>query len=319
MKPLVSIICLSYNHENYISQALDGFFMQKVNFEYEVIVHDDASLDKTQEIIRTYKKKYPEVLKPILQSENQYSKGGGIVTKIAYRAASGKYIAFCEGDDYWTDPYKLQKQVDFLEENLDYGMVHTNYSVLYNSKNQIQVKKRLNIQEGSIFLNLLLSGNHIATLTVLVRTDILKKSSDIIYEPSLENKWSMGDYPLWLCIAQQSKVGYINTLTSVYRELENSASHSPNGSKEFMILESICNIGRWFCDKYNFNDYLPIINENELFIGYHLSLLFNSEDKNLYRKKVRKHKIIQKNFRNIVLYIASVSLLFQRLLSYLKV
>lgn len=315
-RPIVSVKTLTYNHAPYIEKCIEGILMQKTNFIYELVIGEDCSTDETRAICKRYAEKYSDVIKLVLSDKNV---GATENSKRTYAECQGKYIAFCEGDDYWTDPYKLQKQVDFLEANSDYGLVHTNYSVLNNQSNKLRSNSKNIIPTGEILRSLLIDGNHIATLTVLVRAEILKKSSDIIYEPSLRNKWSMGDYPLWLCIAQQSKVGYINELTSVYRELENSASHSANGSKEFMILESICNIGRWFCDKYNFNDYLPIINENELFIGYHLSLLFNSEDKNLYRKKVRKHKIIQKNFRNIVLYIASVSLLFQRLLSYLKV
>ena len=123
--PLVSIVSLTYNHEKFIRRALESFIMQKTNFEYEIIIHDDASTDNTQQIIREYKKKYPEIIKPILQEENQKSKGSGIVTKTAYSAARGKYIALCEGDDYWTDPLKLQKQVEFLENNIEYvGCYH---------------------------------------------------------------------------------------------------------------------------------------------------------------------------------------------------
>lgn len=119
-KPLVSIICLVYNHENFVRDALDGFIMQKVNFPFEVIIHDDASTDNSSQIIREYERKYPDIIKPIYQTENQYFKERGRVTKIVYGAAKGKYIALCEGDDYWTDPLKLQKQVDFLEQNPDH-------------------------------------------------------------------------------------------------------------------------------------------------------------------------------------------------------
>jgi len=119
---MVSIICNAYNHEDYISDALEGFVMQKTNFKFEVLVHDDASTDNTANIIREYESRYPDLIKPIYQTENQYSKKRGLVAKIQFGRAVGKYIAFCEGDDYWTDPLKLQKQFDALEAHPEADM-----------------------------------------------------------------------------------------------------------------------------------------------------------------------------------------------------
>lgn len=122
-KPLVSICSITYNHAPYIRQCLDGFLIQKTNFKYEIIIHDDASTDGTAEIIKEYVEKYPDLITPIFQTENQYSKGvRGMFPKFCFPRAQGKYIALCEGDDYWTDPLKLQKQVDFLESHPDYVM-----------------------------------------------------------------------------------------------------------------------------------------------------------------------------------------------------
>lgn len=121
--PLVCICSITYNHAPYIRQCLDGFLMQKTNFKYEIIIHDDCSTDGTTEIIKEYAEKYPDIIFPIYQTENQYSKGvRGMFAKFVFPKAKGKYIAMCEGDDYWTDPLKLQKQVDFLEANQEYTM-----------------------------------------------------------------------------------------------------------------------------------------------------------------------------------------------------
>ena len=117
---MVSVICLCYNHENYIKDALDGFVKQKTTFPFEVLIHDDASTDKSAEIIREYEAKYPDIIKPTYQTENQHSQGVKIVKTFLWPKIRGKYIAFCEGDDFWTDENKLQKQVDFLEANPDY-------------------------------------------------------------------------------------------------------------------------------------------------------------------------------------------------------
>ena len=111
----VSVLCAAYNHERYIRKCLDGFVMQKTNFKYEVLINDDASTDNTAQIIREYEEKYPDIIKPIYQTENQYSKGVRITTEILGPKAKGKYIAFCEGDDFWTDENKLQAQVEALE------------------------------------------------------------------------------------------------------------------------------------------------------------------------------------------------------------
>lgn len=111
----VSVICNAYNHGPYIRDALEGFVSQKTNFNYEVLIHDDASTDNTADIIREYEKKYPELIKPIYQIENQYSKGVNITKAFHLPRLKGKYVALCEGDDYWTDQEKLQKQYDAME------------------------------------------------------------------------------------------------------------------------------------------------------------------------------------------------------------
>ena len=126
----VSILCLVYNHEPYLRKCLDGFVNQKCNFEYEVLIHDDASTDKSAEIIREYEQKYPNIIKPIYQTENQYSKGVKISATFQYPRAQGEYLAWCEGDDFWDDVNKLQMQVDFLDQHPEYvGCVHRYYTV----------------------------------------------------------------------------------------------------------------------------------------------------------------------------------------------
>lgn len=122
--PIVVISCPTYNHAPYIRDTLNGFVQQKTDFPFIAIIHDDASTDGTSEIIKEYAEKYPEIIKPIYEEENQYSKKNGTLTHIINMAcfqSGAKYIAFCEGDDYWTDSLKLQKQVDFLESYPEYS------------------------------------------------------------------------------------------------------------------------------------------------------------------------------------------------------
>ena len=115
---LVSICCMTYNHENFIKDCIEGLIKQKTDFDYEILIHEDASRDNTSAVVREYEKKYPELIKVIYQTENQFLKQH-ILSNLLLPMAKGKYIALCEGDDYWNDSYKLQKQVDFLEANDD--------------------------------------------------------------------------------------------------------------------------------------------------------------------------------------------------------
>lgn len=116
----VSVICMAYNHEKYIANALEGFVSQKTNFDYEVLINDDASTDRTASIIAEYAQRYPEIIKPVYQKKNLYSTDTDIILDILLPLAKGKYLAFCEGDDYWTDENKLQLQVDFLDAHPEY-------------------------------------------------------------------------------------------------------------------------------------------------------------------------------------------------------
>ena len=142
----VTVYCLAYNHEKFIRNALEGFVNQKTNFKYEVIVHDDASTDNTTNIIKEYEKKYPNIIKPIYQTENQYAKGIGVIPTYIVPRIKGKYVAACEGDDYWSDNRKLQKQFDYMEEHDECSMcVHntikhdleTGKEKLFNNWNEI--------------------------------------------------------------------------------------------------------------------------------------------------------------------------------------
>lgn len=128
--PLVSICTLVYNQEKFLKQYLEGIFLQKINFSFEILIHDDASTDNSGNIIREYQALYPNIIKPIIQTENQYSKGTDINLTYNFPRAKGKYIAICEGDDYWTDPCKLQKQVDFLETHSEYNLCCHDWQVL---------------------------------------------------------------------------------------------------------------------------------------------------------------------------------------------
>lgn len=207
--PLVSIICITYNHEPYIRQCLDGFMMQKTNFPFEVLIHDDASTDKTADIIREYEARYPDVIKPIYQTENQYSKGVKIGLTYLYPNAKGKYIAECEGDDYWTDPLKLQKQVDFLEENQEYVMCSHNYDYYYQNLGYLDKIKENNDQIYT-FDYLIKGGWLFHPLTVIFRRSAMSLTQ-------LRAYGTMMDAVLFYHLLQRGGGYYMGRNMAVYR------------------------------------------------------------------------------------------------------
>ena len=175
-EPLVSICCITYNHAPYIRECLDGFMMQKTNFPIEIIINDDASTDGTTEIIKEYEARYPDIIKPIYQIENQYSKGvRGMYANFCFPRAQGKYIALCEGDDYWTDPLKLQKQVDFLEANPEYVMCSHRFKQYMQQEGKYKDDWYGDISDGIVYdLDTLIHGGwYHHPLTVMFRSDKL--------------------------------------------------------------------------------------------------------------------------------------------------
>lgn len=280
--PLVAIKCMTYNHEFYISQCLDGFIMQKTDFPFIAVVHDDASTDKTASIILEYAKKYPNIIKPIFETENQYSKHDGSLTRIFDSALpSGvKYIAICEGDDYWTDPYKLQKQYEFLESNADYNLVFSPVKYYSQSKG-----KFLCVAGGKAdSFEDLLKRNTIPTLTTFFRKEIQTQYYEEIHPES--KNWLMGDYPMWLYFATKGKIGFISEPMGVYRVLESSLSHSKSPYKRLEFDINRLEIADFF-SKY-FQVPSVYINSQKIFLQWEYSC--RVRDKKAVRDKIQELK-----------------------------
>lgn len=215
-KPIVvSIHCFTYNHEPYIKQCLEGLVMQKTNFRFEAIVHDDASTDGTIDIIREYAEIYPDIIKPIYENENQYSKFGFYgISKVMYKHTHGIYIAFCEGDDYWIDPYKLQKQVDILNANMNIKLVFSNFQCIDTNNNNINIVGYENMKKscfsGDMFPKIYIEGNKVMTCTAIYRKEIFE---NYIYK----NTKLHLDYLTTLIASGLGDVHYIDEKLSAYR------------------------------------------------------------------------------------------------------
>ncbi len=216
---MVSVYCLAYNHEKYIRNALESFVSQKTDFKYEVIVHDDASTDKTADIIREYEEKYPEIIKPIYQSENQYSKKIGIVKNHVFPRLSGKYVAICEGDDYWTDDNKLQMQVDALQANPDCSMSFHRVELFDLSKGAVadNLPRREGLAEGVITSKELVS---LAVLDFIQLSSVMLRKS--VYDnymtdtPEYAKTMPVGDAPLTIYMAKNGKAYFVDKVMSRY-------------------------------------------------------------------------------------------------------
>ena len=174
--PLVSVCVQTYQHVRYIKQCLDGILMQKTNFDFEILLGEDASIDGTREICKEYAKKFPDRIRLFLHHrENNIAIGGSPTGRFILMTnlftTRGKYIALCEGDDYWTDPYKLQKQVDFLESNPDYVITFHDVTAL-STKNEVLLKGRLKNDRQVRLKEDLVIGAHLPTPTVCFRNVI---------------------------------------------------------------------------------------------------------------------------------------------------
>ncbi|NWF49023.1 MAG: glycosyltransferase [Ignavibacteriaceae bacterium] len=257
--PLVSIQMITYNHVSYIGQAIESVLMQKTNFPIELVIGEDCSTDGTREIVFDYAKKYPEIIRIITSEKNVGIHENGIRTLLS---CTGKYIALLEGDDYWTDPYKLQKQVDFLEANPDYGMVYTDYDILYERKNPVTLKARNKYYwgkkeppSGNIFEELL-KGNFIRTLTVCFRK---KYFENALNQGLFKNDWLQQDLIIWLEIGYYSKVKYLNKSMATYRNHQSGISRTGGSNKIINFGLNNIQIRLFFSEKYECSEQTRMI------------------------------------------------------------
>lgn len=213
MKPLVSISCITYNHGPYIRQALEGFLSQRTDFSYEILIHDDASTDNTQEIIREYEAKYPDIIRPIYRTENQYSKGiCNISGAFNFPRARGKYIAMCEGDDYWCDPDKLQLQADYMEAHPACSMCFHAARIITESKAFVRREIRPYHNSRIVPAEMVIDKPYnYPTASLFFRTEL----GQIL--PEWYHGCPIGDIPIHIFMASKGSVYYFDRFMSVYR------------------------------------------------------------------------------------------------------
>ena len=241
MEPLVSVVVITYNQELFLPQTLDSILAQKVDFPIEIIIGEDCSTDNTKKVCVDYYNKYPQVIRLLLQEKNQ-----GLLRNYnsVLNACRGKYIAQCAGDDYWCDNDKLKIQVDFLEKNSDYGLVHGKFKQL-NSRTGKIVKTKHFAPSGFVFKDLLEAGNHISAPTVMFRKDLLSK---IDIESFIDRGFIMEDYPMWIEFSRYCKFYFFDRYLACYRLLSESVSHFKSYDKERFFLDNVFSIRDYYRD-----------------------------------------------------------------------
>jgi glycosyltransferase involved in cell wall biosynthesis len=283
--PLVSVSMITYNHEPFIAQAIEGVLRQKTSFPFELIIGEDCSTDKTRAIVLEYQKKYPDVIRVVTSDRNVGIKKNGLRT---LKAGKGKYVAFCEGDDYWHSPHKLQKQVDYLESHPECGLVYTNYDVYHvSSKQRIRDfinHRNWNLPENPGIADLVESkggrSRSITTCTVMVRSTLCNEIIEADPYLHQDQKFPMGDTQLWAEMAAKSRLHYIPESMATHNITNESATRSADKEKVLRFGISGATLQLYICNKYN----LPACircKYQEYLLDRQLRLAFHTRNKEL--------------------------------------
>jgi glycosyltransferase involved in cell wall biosynthesis len=243
-QPLVSVSCITYNHAKYIRAAIEGFLLQETTFPIEILIHDDASTDGTAEIVKEYERLYAERIMGIYQTENQFSKGVRISATYVWPRTKGNYLALCEGDDFWIDPRKLQKQVNFLEAHKEYVMCFHAVNVIGEISEgfsySVPNKTDLTFRD-------LLMRHYIPTCSLVFRKDAMPNPL-----PSWYHRSRIGDIPLELMVADKGLTKYFPEVMATYRKHGGGITNDPRqkqlGRKTYLFVYS--NLNRQLKYKY---------------------------------------------------------------------
>lgn len=245
--PLVSILMPTYNHEEFIREALNSIISQNIDFPIEILIGDDCSSDRTREICLNFKQEHPQITKLFF---NEHNIGLLKNYKNLIANSKGRYLAILESDDFWCDTDKLSTQISFLENNPQYGVVYTNANFLYEDsklyKNKVQYKK----PTGYIFEKLL-KGNFIIAGTACIRKSLIDKY--IFIDDYIELGFKTLDYPLWLELSLKTRFKYINVATTTYRIVQKSISNNSDVDKNFEFIFNSLTIVNYILHKHNLN------------------------------------------------------------------
>jgi len=307
--PLIHIKTMAYMHEKFIKECLDGILMQKTTFPVQLLIHDDASTDKTADILRECEGKYPGLIKVFYQKENTYTKPDRKERRAEfYSWRKGKYEAICEGDDYWTDPLKLQKQIDFLEKNPDYGMCYTKTLIYLQEYKKFDKKRNLGRYFDTLEDLLTMQRVQIPTMTICTRMDLLLRYYEEM-QPYTGGWKVIGDFPLFFWFKINSKIHFIDEFTGVYRIVPGSACHKTTYEDSIKFFDERTQIRLFLINKYNIQNIEKTIIENKKRFYIHSAIKYKkyieyrnlilNNNNNSFKNKIKK-TICKSKFLTII-------------------
>ena len=284
-KPLVSVCMITYNQASYIREAIEGVMMQRTDYSFELIISDDCSQDYTRSICEDYREKYPDKVRLLFRDQNL---GVSENFYAALFSATGKYIAFCEGDDYWIDPYKIQKQVDFLEQNVEVGCVYTDFNMYHQESGEME-KSLFHIQPENFPLHSNLEAFichplYFAPCTWMFRQELLPKSTLHSVDAT---------FVLFAHMLSITEIYYLPEVTAVYRDLPESASHSVSRKKMYNRALGLYKTQLFLLDMYGISiEKKKLIDEFYFNNFYQLITIFGTPEEFKLARKVLKRKKI---------------------------
>lgn len=241
---MLSVVMTTYNHERYIAEAIESVLRQQTSFRVEIVVGEDCSTDRTLNIVRDYQSMYPECIKIVTSDENV---GWRKNYRRTIAAASGKYIAMLDGDDYFTHRKKLQMQVDLLEAYPDVGMCYTRSQRIDEHDNVTLYPES---EECPTTFEAMLRRNPAENCTVVARRELVERYYAEV-QPENHPEWKTDDLPMWLWFAANSKYMAIDGPMAVHRVLSYSVSHNPDYRKKIEFVDSLSDISLWYDSRYN--------------------------------------------------------------------
>ena len=249
--PLVSVQTITYNHAPYIRDCIEGVLAQRSDFPFEYLIGEDCSTDGTREIVQEYAKRYPGIIRLITSDSNVGARANVRRTRAA---AQGKYIALCEGDDYWHDPTKLQRQIDWLEAHPDCGLIHSEADFEYVTTGKrirnIHRERGGLVLEPDLFQSLIGSTYRIVTCTACLRRSAIQQAMAQPTYAAIIDKVPMGDTPLWLELSRFSRFGYFDDSTATYRVLPESSSKSRDARKQLIFHRGMIRLRAHYMEAY---------------------------------------------------------------------
>jgi glycosyltransferase involved in cell wall biosynthesis len=252
---------ITYNHAPFIAQAVENVLRQQTSFPFELVIGEDCSTDGTREIVLDYQRKHPEIIKVVTSEKNVGAKGNAYRV---LRACVGEYLAFCEGDDYWHSPFKLQKQVDHLEANRDCGLVYTGYDVYHVASGRrirefVKFRKWDMLESPSLCDIVESKGGRsrgIMTCTVMLRRQLCMELFESDPHLHQSDHFKMGDTQLWAEMATKAKLHFIPESLVTHNITEESATRSKDPAKVLHFALSGCELQLYLCDKYDLPEHV---------------------------------------------------------------